>query len=236
MAGQTRIDGNLIDTGTDPNDIVSVSVGDGRYPRLSEDNTLAGNLTVSGQVRSDNVTDSAGTGAPAFPNGMSATGAALTDPEITGGIYLGGTGSANYLEDYEEGTHFASISFDGGGSVGTSVNALRYIKVGGVAHVFGQIQIDTANSPTGRMNVSLPFAVKSRGSGKDTNAASTVYVQNLAQNPPDYAVAYLLADTGTASCVPIFIGPTGSVDEFDSTYLDGGNNRIEFNFTYPTEF
>jgi len=48
MAGQTRIDGNLIDTGTDPNDIVSVSVGDARYPRLSQDNTLAGNLTVDG--------------------------------------------------------------------------------------------------------------------------------------------------------------------------------------------
>lgn len=50
MAGQTRINGNLIDTGTDPEDIVSISTGDGRYPRLSEDNTLAGNLTVSGSI------------------------------------------------------------------------------------------------------------------------------------------------------------------------------------------
>lgn len=37
MAGQTRIDGNLIDTGTDPNDIVSVSVGDSRYATLGTD-------------------------------------------------------------------------------------------------------------------------------------------------------------------------------------------------------
>jgi hypothetical protein len=50
MAGQTRIDSNLIDTGTDPNDIVSVSVGDGRYPRLSQDNTLAGDTAKQQEI------------------------------------------------------------------------------------------------------------------------------------------------------------------------------------------
>ena len=46
MSGQTRIDGNLIDTGTDPNDILSVESGDGRYPKLDGPNTLTGDLTV----------------------------------------------------------------------------------------------------------------------------------------------------------------------------------------------
>jgi len=37
MAGQTRIDGNLIETGTDANDIVSVSIGDARYAKTEFD-------------------------------------------------------------------------------------------------------------------------------------------------------------------------------------------------------
>jgi len=53
MAGQTRIDSNLIDTGTDPNDIVSVSVGDGRYAK-----TVIYTATVTG---SDGTSDWTGT-------------------------------------------------------------------------------------------------------------------------------------------------------------------------------
>jgi hypothetical protein len=79
-------------------------------------------------VAVNEITDEVGTGAPAFPNGMSVTGAALTDPEITGGIYLGGTGSANKLDDYEEGTWVPSaINYDGGT---LTVNQAFYIKVG----------------------------------------------------------------------------------------------------------
>jgi len=160
MAGQTRIDGNLIDTGTDPNDIVSVSVGDARYPRLSEDNTLAGNLTVDGQVRSDNVTDSAGSGAPAFPNGMSATGAALTDPEITGGIYLGGTGAANYLDDYEEGT-WTPILEIGANSVTYNQNSGFYTKIGRSITAVVFMTFSAINGDNNAIQISLPFTANS---------------------------------------------------------------------------
>jgi len=198
MAGQTRIDGNLIDTGTDPNDIVSVSVGDGRYPRLSQDNTLAGNLTVDGQVRSDNVTDSAGTGAPAFPNGMSVTGAALTDPEITGGIYLGGTGTANKLDDYETGT-FTTVftttgtdfSSDGNTASGT------YTKVGNVVTVTASAFMSGGVSGgTGQVVITgLPFAAStsSYGSfrcGRITLAADD-YLSAIFGNTAELVIEYL---------------------------------------------
>jgi len=84
MAGQTRIDGNLIDTGTDPNDIVSVSVGDGRYPRLSQDNTLAGNLTVDGDLNL--VATGAGTGVFTIAAPDSNTNRTLTLPDEAGTV------------------------------------------------------------------------------------------------------------------------------------------------------
>jgi len=51
MSGQTRIDGNLIDTGTDPNDIVSISTGDSRYAR-----TVSDGLTVRSGIFWENDT------------------------------------------------------------------------------------------------------------------------------------------------------------------------------------
>ena len=54
------------------------------------------------------------------------------------GIYVGGTGSDNHLDDYEEGT-FSSNWHSNGSSVGnttySSTNHSRYIKVGNMVHV-----------------------------------------------------------------------------------------------------
>ena len=46
------------------------------------------------------------------------------DIEVSGGVYLGGTGSANYLDDYEEGT-WTPTGFTGG-----TIHNARYTKVG----------------------------------------------------------------------------------------------------------
>ena len=116
------------------------------------------------EIRVDNITNEAGTGKPGFPNGITATGAALTDPEITGGIYLGGTGSANYLEDYEEGTwtpeyrardtNFSSISYNN--------QEGSYTKIGNTVTVWGRISFSSASGGSGQVAISgLPFAISS---------------------------------------------------------------------------
>jgi len=91
------------------------------------------------EIRVDNITDEAGTGAPGFPNGITATGAALTDPEITGGIYLGGTGSANFLDDYEEGTWTPTFNNSDGCFSGiTGIDQIahaQYVKIGRFVHL-----------------------------------------------------------------------------------------------------
>jgi hypothetical protein len=49
---------------------------------------------------------------------------------LSGGVYLGGTGAANYLDDYEEGTWTPTFV---GGTVTNSYG--RYVKVGNVVHI-----------------------------------------------------------------------------------------------------
>jgi hypothetical protein len=54
---------------------------------------------------------------------------------LSGGVYLGGTGSANKLDDYEEGTWtptFGGASFT---ESGRSISSANYVKVGELVHV-----------------------------------------------------------------------------------------------------
>lgn len=101
MAGQTRVDGNLIDTGTDPNDVLSVSTGDGRYPSLSGDNTLGGNLTVDGDFNL--VATGTGTGVFTVNAPDSNTDRTITVPDLDGEIIA-----------FEEDSSIVFIRLDGG--------------------------------------------------------------------------------------------------------------------------
>ena len=87
------------------------------------------------------------------------------DLYLSGGVYLGGTGSANKLDDYESGsfdTHIyddhddsLKISFTGQGS---------YIKVGNVLSFYGGNFVNGVASTTftGRPYINLPFTVSGR--------------------------------------------------------------------------
>jgi len=106
------------------------------------------------------LTDETGSGAPSFPNGVSVTGAALTDPEITGGIFLGGTGSANYLDDYEEGTWTPVWTTTGTDfSQSQSSSSSIYTKVGNVVTAkFGISFSGAVSGGTGDVVITgLPF-------------------------------------------------------------------------------
>jgi len=80
---------------------------------------------------------------------------------LAGSVYLGGTGGANALDDYEEGTHQVSITggTSGSASVGDNATRLKYIKIGNEVWVHGEIHITGISSIDGTVRVSLPFAV-----------------------------------------------------------------------------
>ena len=85
---------------------------------------------------------------------------------LSGGVRLGGTGSANELDDYEEGTWTPVIQ--GGTTAGTGTYTTQsgtYRKVGSLVHITCRISI-TNHTGTGYINLGgIPF---SGGSGNET--------------------------------------------------------------------
>ena len=109
------------------------------------------------------------------------------DLYLSGGVYLGGTGSANKLDDYEEGTWTPSIKgADGNGGTTTYGGAPVgvYTKIGNLVTVTCVIY-NTAHTGSGAAHVfGLPFACSSPGEAVGTyqvNTHSTAYASGITQ-------------------------------------------------------
>jgi hypothetical protein len=89
------------------------------------------------------------------------------DLYLSGGVYLGGTGAANKLDDYEEGTFTPTLSFGGGNTGLVYVTQLgRYTKVGRQVTVQLAIYLSSKGSSTGSAVVDgLPFVVTTQTGG-----------------------------------------------------------------------
>ena len=75
------------------------------------------------------------------------------------GIYLGGTGSANLLDDYEEGVYGTSFNCSVSGSItlNGAYNNMQYTKVGRLVTVTGYFIVSSVSSPNGVLQITVPF-------------------------------------------------------------------------------
>jgi hypothetical protein len=101
---------------------------------------------------------------------LGASGVRFKDLYLSGGVYLGGTGSANKLDDYEEGTFTPSLNTTAGDLSGFSYNTRfgEYTKVGNVVTVSIELSTISAASVSGTGIVritGLPFAVSDSSNG-----------------------------------------------------------------------
>ncbi len=90
---------------------------------------------------------------------LGGSGRAWKDLYLSGGVYLGGTGSANKLDDYEEGTFTPNF---GGFSVNPTVtfttNEGYYRKVGDLVFVQGRMTLSSVSGGSGSLEIDgLPF-------------------------------------------------------------------------------
>jgi hypothetical protein len=86
---------------------------------------------------------------------LGASNARYQDLYLSGGIALGGTGSANYLDDYEEGTFSVSVSTSGYTLVDS---AGFYTKIGRQVTVTGFVKFDPVGSQNSAVVLGgLPF-------------------------------------------------------------------------------
>lgn len=137
--------------------------------------------SFTGVLKTDTIKKADGTGGLTVPTtvgnivttgGATFTGAVTgTDLTLSGGVYLGGTGSANYLDDYEEGDWTATFA----GSASTATG--KYVKTGALVHV----QVFATLNVTSSVNAvisGLPFVVSTHSVG---TAAHNNYTSNADQ-------------------------------------------------------
>ena len=120
---------------------------------------------------------------------LDVTGALTADS----GIYLGGTGSANYLTDYEEGTWTPVAEGETTAGTGTyNYQVGSYVKVGSLVQIQASIQW-TAHTGSGVFKLTgLPFASKST-----TNLFSSfsAYIEGLPITTNFRAMPFMVYNT-----------------------------------------
>jgi hypothetical protein len=162
---------------------------------------------------------------------MSDEGAAIFNSTIklgtNRGIYVGGTGAANYLEDYEEGVFTVSLAL-GSGSAALTQDKLFYTKVGRCVTVSGIIRVDSVSSPSGSLGFNVPFACQAPGTGED-NPRATVQT-NILENGNNNEV--MLEMQEGAVLVNLYKSATASLG--DAGNILKANTTLGMNFFYFT--
>jgi len=81
----------------------------------------------------------------------------------------GATTGDEVLDHYEEGYITETITCEGSGgyNLNGSLNTLAYTKIGRVVHIQGSIQVDSENSPSGILQIDLPFTSASLTENSD---------------------------------------------------------------------
>jgi len=150
------------------------------------------------------------------------------DLYLSGGVYLGGTGSANKLDDYEEGTCTFTYTGSSGNPTVTygSVRYGFYTKIGRKVFIEGRIRTDAFSGGSGLLQVSgLPFTVSNIDPDKYTSGGGIVS-NDFASNQPHSTMAI----AGTTSFYCIY--GNYNVNNI-SDCQDGANkNQIQFSFFY----
>jgi len=134
------------------------------------------------------------------------------DLYLSGGVYLGGTGAANALDDYEEGTF--------GGTSGGWTVAGSYTKIGRLVHVRGNVDLSSAT--TNNFNA-MPFAASTQQTSAN-GANGGVLTRNTSSTYAVGATAHIYTTTGSL----YVYSPSGS------TYSNPSNGTFVFNFVYQT--
>ena len=158
------------------------------------------------------------------------------------GICLGGTGSANGLSDYEEGTYTAHFNIEGQGNMSMSGRVGLYCKIGQVVTVMGggtAASVSGATSGTAIQFSNLPFPVHTTSSGIGhpfpvlmRNMDSTG-LGNMSGNQPYSFIGRLFTDSDSGRFEAI--KADGAQDPVNAGLAVATNTELHYMFTYITD-
>jgi len=156
---------------------------------------------------------------------LGGSGYRFKDLYLGGGLYVGGTGTANKLDDYEEGTYTAVSTTSTGATVPlrSDIDVISYTKIGRVVHIQGLIRLDTISSLSGAFfQINLPFSTAS-------SSSITLY-----GGRGGGGISY--SDAGTFSVVPFKYSESTTLFQImkDSATLGTGDD-LQISFSYFTD-
>ena len=216
---------------------------DGSILSFQKDGTTVGTIGVA---LSDNLYFSGvdagigcGTGAlyPASTTGQSSDndtdlGTASTrfkDLYLSGGVYLGGVGADNKLDDYEQGDYLAAVTMGSGTlTLNTSFNRLSYTKVGRLVTVTGLLIASAGSGLGGSVRINLPFTCASL-TGRAADSAGSLSVVNSASCASG---SFGLRVTEGSSSAYIFDGSGTTTTDAGSSMAS--NVQLYLSITYAT--
>ena len=151
--------------GTTVGSIGALTSGSNVYLTIGNADTGIIFNAVNDAVHPWNITSNAGRDA-AIDLGRSSQ--RFKDLYLSGGIFLGGTGAANKLEDYEEGTWEPVVlgTSDNPTVTYQSDNGGYYIKIGRMVYLTGCVRWTALSGGSGNFNIgNLPFSNSARTNG-----------------------------------------------------------------------
>jgi hypothetical protein len=154
--------------------------------------------------------------------------ARFKDLYLSGGVYLGGTGAANLLDDYEEGTWTPAYTGTTGGAVTYGTQTGSYTKVGNLVTVIGELRAKR-NTLSGNVEITgLPFTNSGNGAGLSVSFASafTTDMPNLRGYTTSTKIALRKNATNIATGTPV-----ADTDLADAATTE---NYLYFSATYLT--
>ena len=162
------------------------------------------------------------------------SGGKFKDAYLSGGVYLGGTGAANKLDDYEEGTWTPVISdATTGGNLGTTSGVSgydrSYTKIGSLVNVRCRIiNMNTTGMGLGNIYIQgLPFQANGEARG-------VVITSNF--TPASNSISLAPTVLNNTSYISLHEGITGSTRIIaNSSQFASGSADLYINLTYQTD-
>ena len=196
-----------------------ISVGEPLLIGTPSDNTVTTNKLVNDSVTGAKIENN-----PTIAGNL-ATGGTLTSTGLitaSAGVAIGGTGAANTLDDYEEGTFTPSL----GGNTTYHAQVGKYTKVGNVVHCGVVIQANSLGTGSTTTVSGFPFTSSNAGGGYQGGDVGYYYF--MANN-----IMSLDVQMSSNATVTNFSGrSTAGGNMPTSTAVFANGARIDFSITY----
>jgi hypothetical protein len=144
------------------------------------------------------------------------------DLYLSGGIYVGGTGSANHLDDYEEGTWTPTWT----NGIGNGSTSGTYVKVGNIVHVTALFTMGSTTSIGNKLEATnLPFNCDSitYSGARYENYQSNSYIGMTRANA-NVLRGYVINTGGSQA--------TENIASTNAPFTWGVNDYAQFSITY----